>query len=269
MKQSPVITIVTPTYNQAEFIPKTFDSLLDQKIPKNILEYIVVDALSNDGTMEIVKSYDQKFKKKGILFSYIREKDKGQSDAINKGWKLAKGEIVGYLNSDDYYEKGAIKRVIDYFSKHTNCQWAYGGWNLVNRVGKIYATVKHKQFDRNKLLNYCNIGQPSCFFRKKLLIKFGYLNPNLHLAFDYDLWLRFVTKHKAGMIPGILSNMRYYSDAKSAIKTNEQLFEILKLAIQYTREFSFNRLLQYCYFIRGFVISKLHLDINSRIVRTE
>jgi len=263
------LTIVTPTYNQGQFIKRTFDSILDQDIRKDTLEYILVDALSNDGTKEIVKSYVQKFHKKGIKFMYIREKDKGQSDAINKGWEQAGGDVVTYINSDDYYEHNALSRVLKYFDSHRSIQWAYGGWNLVNKNGQVYSTVMHKAFNRNKLLNYCNIGQPSCFFRKKLLRQFGYLDSDLHLAFDYDLWLRFTTKYDAGMIPGILSNMRYYAEAKSAVKTYAQLQEMLALNTRYTSLVSIQRMTQCFFYLRGFLSQVLKIDISNRIKNTE
>lgn len=263
------LSIVTPTYNQREFIKKTFDSILIQHLPPHTLEYIVVDALSTDGTKDLVFSYKEKFRKAGIEFTYIREKDKGQSDGINKGWKMTKGEVVAYLNSDDYYEKGALEEVISYFQTHKGTQWAYGGWNLVNRSGKIYLTIKHTWFDPSKLLNYCNIGQPSCFFRKTLLKKFGYLNPSLHLAFDYDLWLRFSTRHDAGMIPGILSNMRYYRQAKSSTNSIPQSMEMLRLGSAYTRLFSLKRFVQYFYFLRGISASLLGIDVTKRIEKME
>lgn len=267
MKHTIRLTIVTPTYNQSSFIKDTFESILVQKLPKAMLEYIVVDALSDDGTKEIVESYEEKFRKAGIEFVYIREKDKGQSDAINKGWKRARGEIVTYINSDDFYEKNALDKVLQYFQTHKEIQWAYGGWNLVNKAGKVYQTVKHDRFERNKLLNYSNIGQPSCFFRKKLLEKFGYLDTSLHLAFDYDLWLRFAAKYDAGMIPGVLSDMRYYGEAKSAQKTIPQTYEMLRLGMKYSRFFSWRRLLQYFYFFRGIGVVFFGLDITRRITK--
>lgn len=268
MKHTFRITIVTPTYNQSTFIKDTFESILVQQVPKDTLEYIVVDALSDDGTKEIVESYAEKFRKAGIEFIYIREKDKGQSDAINKGWNRARGEIVTYINSDDFYEKNTLTKVLKYFQTHKEIQWAYGGWNLVNKTGKVYQTVKHDRFDRNRLLNYCNIGQPSCFFRKILLEKFGYLDTSLHLAFDYDLWLRFAGKYDAGMIPGVLSDMRYYEEAKSAQKTIPQTYEILKLGMKYSRFFSWRRLTQYFYFLRGIGVVSFGLDITRRITKT-
>ena len=259
------LTIVTPSLNQGEFIKDTFDSILAQNLPPGYLEYILVDALSTDHTDEIVRTYRARFEKAGIRFIYIREKDKGQSDAINKGWMRATGDIVSYINSDDFYETGVLEKILDYFQTHARTQWAYGGWHLVNRRGNIYTSVVPNSFLKEKLLDYCNIGQPSCFFRKKLLKEFGYLNDSLHLAFDYDLWLKFSTRYEAGIIPGILSSMRYYACAKSATKTKEQLGEILCLSLQYTQPISIQRVRQYFFFIRGWMIAGFKMDVTRRI----
>ncbi|MEI8061175.1 MAG: glycosyltransferase family 2 protein [Candidatus Berkelbacteria bacterium] len=260
------ISIVTPSYNQGQFIAETFDSILAQNFSN--IEYIVTDGGSTDSTASVAKKYAPLFKKAGIDFKFISEKDKGQSDAINKGWKMATGDIITYLNSDDYYNKNVLKDVVNFFQKNPKIKWAYGGWNFVNKDGKLYRSVQPKEFSKNKLLDYCNIGQPSCFFRKTLLDEVGMLNVKLHLTMDYDLWLRFAKKYHAGIIDCIISNMRYYPDAKSGARTKEQLREVLKLSVKYTKLFSVRRFFQYFYYLRGLVMVLLRIDITKRINRS-
>ena len=177
------LSIVTPSYNQGKFIKDTFESILNQNANFPI-EYILVDAVSTDETSKIVEEFAPKFKTKGIEFIFICEKDNGQSDAINKGWHKATGNIITYLNSDDYYEPNVLQKVMEYFVNNTNIKWAYGGWNFVNKDGLLYKSVRPAIFKKQKLLDYCNIGQPSCFFKKELLDEFGMLNEKLHLTMD-------------------------------------------------------------------------------------
>lgn len=268
MGSKSVLSIVTPSYNQGSFIEDTFKSILSQKLG-NRLEYILVDAKSTDNTAAVIKQYILKFKKAKIKFKLIREKDKGQSDAINKGWKISTGDILGYLNSDDYYEPNTLLEVLNFFEEHKDTRWAYGGWNYVNKKGTLYRAVQPESFNKGKLLNYCNIGQPSCFFRRSLLKEVGFLNEKLHLSMDYDLWLKFAEKYPAGIINCIISNMRYYSDSKSATKTEAQVREVYNLSKKYSKRFTIKRFIQLFYFLRGLAVIKFSVDINKRIQRTQ
>ncbi len=258
------ISLVTPTYNQAGTLEETIDSVLTQKLEEP-LEYIIVDGNSTDQTPQIVRSYEKLMRRQGICFRYIREKDLGQSDAINKGWRVATGDVLGFLNSDDLLAPGALRNVVRYFAQNPRVMWAYGGWRLIDENGCVYKTVRHRRFSRARLLNYCNIGQPSCFFRRRLLKQFGMLDERLHLAMDYDLWLRFATRYDAGIITHVLSSMRYYPEAKSARKTREQLRETLEIGKKHTRPVSYRRLMQYFYYYRGLVVTMIGIDISRRI----
>lgn len=258
------LSIVTPSYNQGRFIKKTFESILDQSINFE-LEYFLIDAVSTDETANIVEEFIPKFKAKNIKFTYICEKDTGQSNAINKGWHKATGDLITYINSDDFYEPEVLQKVINYFIDNPKVKWAYGGWNFVNKSGFLYKNVQPTIFKKQNLLDYCNIAQPSCFFRKELLEEFGMLNEELHLTMDYDLWLRFATKYSAGIISLIVSNMRYYPDAKSGARSMEHLKDSFKLCKSYSRKYSLQRLRQIFFFIRGFVVIAIKRDITRRV----
>lgn len=258
------LSIVTPSYNQGQFIRKTFESILDQNINFE-LEYILVDAISTDETSKVVEEFTPKFKTKSIDFKFICEKDNGQSNAINKGWKIASGGILTYLNSDDFYEPNVLQGIMDYFKNNPQIKWAYGGWYFVNKAGYLYKKVQPTIFKKQKLLNYCNIGQPSCFFRRELLQEIGMLNEKLHLTMDYDLWLRFATKYPAGIMNFVISNMRYYPDAKSGAKTMEHLNESFKLCKKYSKKYSWQRMRQLYYYLRGLGVILIKKDITHRI----
>lgn len=260
------LSIITPTFNQAEFIEDTFKSILNQDVSPHRIEYIVVDGLSTDGTQQIVKKYAPLFKKNNIDFRYIREKDDGQTDAIIKGINASTGEILAYLNSDDYYEPDVLSSVFSFFTSN-KLAWAYGGWNIVSRNGSLISTTQHSRFNTRALYNFCNIGQPSCFFLRNLYIQVNGFDKKLQLCMDYDLWLQFSKIMPAGIIHGVLSNMRYYSQTKSGMRALDQMKEMLFVQERYTRTFSIQRLLQYFYFLRGAVLYFLGLDYNRRVLR--
>jgi len=261
------LTIVTPSYNQGQFISDTLQSILDQKSDFE-LEYIIFDAASTDNTKEVVLEYSQNLKKKGIDFRFTSEKDKGQSDAINKGWRIATGDVITYINSDDYYEPGALKQVIKYFRANPEINWAYGSCNLVSENGKVYSTSKPKEYSKAKLLNYCNIPQPACFFRKKMLKECGMMQEDLHLGMDYDLWLRFAEKYPAGIMDFVVANMRHQSSGKTGSQSMASLKTVYALAKQHSAPCSWRRLTQSYYFMRGWLATKFGLDITKRIEKS-
>lgn len=258
------LSIITPSFNQGKFITQTLQSIIIPNSSNFKIEHIIFDNISTDNTDEAIKNYIKNNKQKNLTIKYFREKDRGQSDAINKGWKIAKGKILTYINSDDFYEPGTLTKVIKYFQKHPKLMWAYGGWNLTNSSGRVFKTVQPTKYSYAKLLDYCNIGQPSCFFRKELIRKVGILDKSKHLAMDYDLWLRFAQKYNPNIMPFIVANMRYHSDAKSSKLVGKQLKEMLYLNSEYTKPMSLPRLRQYFYFIRGVAAVKLGIDQISR-----
>lgn len=259
------ISIITPSYNQGQFIGQTIQSVIEQVSSQFLIEFIIVDAVSTDNTAAVVQDWLPKLEAAGISCRFVCEPDKGQSDAINKGWRLATGDILTYLNSDDYYLPQSLVAVARFFKDHPDCQWAYGGWSLVNRAGLVYCTIQPKQFSHKRLLYNNNIGQPSCFFRRKLLEVCGGLREEYHLAMDYDLWLRFATYQAPGIISAIIGQLRYYGDTKSAAQTYPQLKEIYRINSRYTKPLSWRRFGQIFSFCAGLVVYLLRIDITRRI----
>ncbi|MBP9699686.1 glycosyltransferase [Candidatus Woesebacteria bacterium] len=263
------VSIVTPSYNQGEFIQDTLQSVLAQVDGSFELEYIILDSVSMDDTKLIIEKYLPKLRRAGVGVTFISKKDKGQTNAINNGLSLATGQLYTYLNSDDFYEPDVLRKVVKYFEQNSQIQWAFGGWNYVNRVGKIYSVIQPSLFSYNKLLDYCTIGQPSCFFRSTVYQEVGPFDESLQLGMDYEYWLRLSQHYPAGVIPEVISNMRYYGGTKSASKASQHLVEAYKLATRYTAPLSFKRLVQFFFFLRGYAVILLGIDITRRIERKE
>ena len=224
----PLITIITPSLNQGQFIRQTIDSVLDQHYPN--LEYWVIDGGSTDETLAILKSY-------GSKIHWISEKDSGQADAINKGFKLSKGEIIAWLNSDDFYEPGALNQVASNFTQHPNIDFIYGDMNFVDILGHNPRQCTYlSEFSLSRLLKYCYICQPSVFFRRSLLKSVGLLNNRYVYVFDYDYWLR-VAKLLPSRISrvhlGILANLRTYKTRKTESGQLPMRREVISLMLSH------------------------------------
>lgn len=207
----PLITIVTPSYNQGKFVEETIRSVLLQGYPN--LEYIIIDGGSTDNSVEIIRKYEP------WLSCWVSEEDYGQSDAINKGWERSTGEIVAYLNSDDVYTPGVFGEVAQYFKSHPECAVVHGLTMVTDEQGNERG-VFGSTFDLISSINGCNdsVAQPSAFIRKGALLNVGLLDVNLHRAMDYDLWLRLKLKYPFMFVPRIWSKFRYHSESKSASK---------------------------------------------------
>lgn len=228
------ISIITPSYNQAEFIERTIQSVLSQNYPD--LEYIVMDGGSTDGTQEILKKYSDK-----IIWK--SEKDNGQSDAINKGLKIATGDIVAYLNSDDAYEPDAIKKVAEFFQKNPEKKWVYGKCKIIDKNDKeirkpitFYKNLLLKNYSYSKLLSENFISQPATFWRKELMNEIGYFDEKEHFCMDYEYWLRIGKKYPAGIINDCLANFRHHISSKSGIVNKKQFRDELRIAKKYSQE---------------------------------
>jgi glycosyltransferase involved in cell wall biosynthesis len=206
--QWPKISIVTPSYNQGEFIEETIRSVVLQGYPN--LEYIIIDGGSTDNSVEIIRKYEP------WVSYWVSEKDRGQSDAINKGWERSSGEIVAYLNSDDLYTPGVLAEVAELFRKHTECAVIHGQTVITDIEGNEMG-VFGLPFDVTSSVDGCNdsVAQPSAFIRRKALLDVGDMDLKLRRAMDYDLWLRLRIKYPFEYVPRIWSRFRYHPKSKS------------------------------------------------------
>src|SRR5512133_184424 len=183
------ITVITPSFNQGAFIERTVRSVLGQRGDFE-LEYLVMDGGSTDETLSILRRYEGRLR-------LVSEPDRGQSDAINKGFRLASGDVLAWLNSDDTYAEGALQAVVETLSR-TGARWCFGECRIIDeqdreirRAVSRYKRWVSRGYGFRRLLSSNFIPQPATFFRRDLLDEAGPLDESLHLAMDYDLWLRF------------------------------------------------------------------------------
>lgn len=182
MHDLPFISIITPTLNQAKYIETTILSVLIQDYPK--LEHIIIDGGSTDGSIELIKSYQNR------LAWWMSVPGLGQTDALNKGLQNANGEIIGWINSDDFYLPGSIKAVAHFFAKHPEAIIVYGDFYEINGSGYFLRHVRPGIFNLVRLFHRCYISQMTVFFRQELIESIGKFNDQFMYAHDYDLWLR-------------------------------------------------------------------------------
>jgi glycosyltransferase involved in cell wall biosynthesis len=202
----PRISVVTPSFDQGEFIRATIDSVLTQEYPD--LEYWVIDGGSSDDTVRILESY-------GSRLLWISEKDAGQADAVNKGLARATGDIIGWLNSDDTFLDGTLRYIGEFFADHPEVDVVYGDGYYIDRDGRTVQPYHTLDFRWESLAHECYICQPTVFFRRRTLDEVGRLDPNLRIALDYDLWLRLFRRYPPVRLPRFLATSRMYAENKT------------------------------------------------------
>jgi glycosyltransferase involved in cell wall biosynthesis/GT2 family glycosyltransferase len=222
MQKIPLVTVITPSFNQGKYIEETILSVLNQEYPN--IEYIVMDGGSTDGTVDILKKFSNRI-------TWFSEKDKGQTDAINKGFRLAKGDILAYLNSDDTYLPGAIDRAVRYLTiENPDAKFVYGEGYHISAEGKIIERYPTESFNYRRLAETCFICQPTTFWKREVIEKIGFFDENLHYAMDYDYWIRIAKQYGTlWSISEYLANSRFYMETKTMSKRLEAHAEILKV----------------------------------------
>ena len=217
-----LVSIITPSYNQAAYLEQTILSVLNQDFSR--IEYILVDGASTDGSVEIIKKYAGKFS------YWVSEKDRGQADAINKGFARATGDIVAWLNSDDYYLQGTVSAAVKVFEENPDAVLVYGNMLAVDEHGKTFNTLSYKQLTLEDLLCFQIIGQPAVFMRRSALNKTSGLNPDFHFLLDHLLWIHIAKQGKILHVDQTWSAARYHAEAKNRAKAAEfgrEAFRIL------------------------------------------
>ena len=178
-----LVSIITPSYNQAVFLERTILSVLNQTYPD--IEYIIIDGGSQDDSVNVIHKYQDKLK------GWVSEKDQGQTDAINKGFAMANGDILAWINSDDTYEPDAIKLAVEYLDAHPEVGLVYGDTKFINEKDEVIGTFPAAQTNYAKLRQgYVHIPQQAAFFRASLWKQVAPLDPSFYFAMDYDLWVR-------------------------------------------------------------------------------
>ena len=222
------VSVVTPSFNQGAFIERTIESVVSQTGDFE-LEYLVVDGGSTDETLSILRRYPGRLR-------FVSEKDAGQSDAINKGFRATSGEIVTWLNSDDTFEPGALEIVVRTL-RETGARWCFGECGVidahereVHRAITIYKRWVSRRYSVRRLLGRNFISQPATFFKRELLDEAGPIDQTLHLAMDYDLWLRFARLAEPVFIAKRLANFRWHDESKSGSRYRAMAWECFCIA---------------------------------------
>jgi glycosyltransferase involved in cell wall biosynthesis len=242
-------SIITPSYNQGRFLEQTIKSVLSQAGDFEI-EYIIADGGSTDNSVKIIKKYQRLLKQnrypikcRAIKFIWWSQKDQGQSHAINQGLKKSTGDILAWLNSDDYYLSNCFQTISHVFQKNQSAQWLTGYCQIVdekNRPTRL-SIQKYKNFWLNRykysrllMLNF--ISQPATFWGKKVFEKVGLLDKNLHYTMDYDLWLRIGKRQFLMIIKKPLACFRIHGGSKGKTRFLAQFDEELEVARRYTKD---------------------------------
>jgi glycosyltransferase involved in cell wall biosynthesis len=222
MTTLPLVTIVTPSLNQGRWIGETIESVLGQQYER--LEYVVLDGGSCDNTLDVLRRY-------GDRLSWTSGPDGGQSAAINKGFRAARGEIVAWLNADDTYLPGAISAAVEHFMNHPECAMVYGeGYRIDENgrlIGRFPATEPPNLWKLAYLSDY--ILQQSVFMRRHAVEAVGFLDETLHWAMDWDLFLKIGRRFRIDYLPVYLGNIREHRSAKTASGGRRRLAELARV----------------------------------------
>jgi glycosyltransferase involved in cell wall biosynthesis len=224
LSDAPLISIVTPSYNQARFIGETLTSVHSQDYCN--YEHIIIDGMSTDGTIEIL--HDRSLNNDQSNVFWLSESDSGQSEALNKGFRLAKGEIVGWLNSDDRYQPNCFEHVIRAFRDHPEIDIVYGDYCLINESGKILGVRREIEFNAF-ILRYHRvlyIPTTTTFFRRRIFDENNWLDEKLHYAMDFEFFIRLSARGYRFMhLSKILADFRLQPTSKTCTSPDKQQAE--------------------------------------------
>lgn len=205
----PKISVITPSFNQGAYIEKTIRSVLDQGYPN--LEFIILDAGSTDNSVEIIRKYSDK-----ITF-WESKPDKGQADAIYRGFEMAKGDIIAWINSDDYFLEESLKAVGDYFLQNPNTIWLIGNGTIINGEGNEILKIFSPKINFDKILFHGAVfNQPSMFISRKAFFNCGGFDRTMKYSFDLDLYLNLAKNIDPDQIDNFLSAFRFHEGSKTS-----------------------------------------------------
>jgi GT2 family glycosyltransferase len=220
-----LVSIVTPSFNQSAYLEQTIRSVFDQD--HRAIEYIVVDGGSTDGSVETIKKYASRLK------WWVSEKDRGQAEAVNKGFARASGEILAWLNSDDYYLPGTVSSAVKAFEEDPDAMLVYGNMLAVDEKGRTINVLRYHQLSLEDLLCFQIIGQPAVFFRRDAFDKAGGLALGFHFLLDHQLWIKIARLGPIVHVDDTWAAARYHAQAKNRLKAAEfgrEAFRILDWA---------------------------------------
>ena len=219
------VSIVTPSYNQGHLIEETIRSVLKQEYAN--LEYIVIDGGSTDGTVDILRRYTDRL-------GWISEPDAGQADAINKGLRMATGDILAYLNSDDTYLPGTVRTVVDAFQAHPEAGLIYGDCHATDIAGNVYGTIHGHPFDLARMvLRGEFVPQQAAFWSRRAMEAVGLFDAGLHFCMDHDFFIRVGQRFPAHYLPLPLATFRFHADSKTVSREEAHWRESMAVSRRY------------------------------------
>ena len=223
MPTQPLVSIITPSFNQAAFLEQTLRSVLEQDYPN--IEYWVIDGGSTDNSVEIIKQYAPR------LAGWVSEKDRGQADGVNKGFAKATGEIIGWLNSDDLYHPEAISGAVEAFRLHPEASFVFSDVESIDEHGNAFNLMHYGDWKLPDLMTFNIIGQPGVFMRRAVLEQAGYLDLSYNYLLDVQLWLRMAAIAEPYYAPEeVWAAARIHSDAKNIAHAKDFGAEAFRLA---------------------------------------
>ena len=265
----PRISVVTPSYQQAEYLANTIESVISQGYPN--LEYIIIDGGSTDGSIEIIRKYSRH------LAYFVSERDEGQAHAIINGFARASGNVCAWLNSDDTYEPGALLRVGEFFLQQPDVGFLYGDYNLIDESGRVLEHKKQPSFDLSiAKYAYMTIPQPAAFWRANAYRAVGGVKMEFKFSMDYDLFLRMAQITKVQHVAVRLANFRVHGRSKTATAQSTYREEVHMIRMsccevkpssalfKFVKAYYIVKLLGRC-FIEGCLAEKLINQIRRRV----
>jgi glycosyltransferase involved in cell wall biosynthesis len=239
-----LVSIVTPSFNQDRYLEQTIRSVLSQDYSP--IEYMIVDGGSTDGTVNTITKYEDK------LAWWVSEKDRGQTDAINKGFARAKGDILAWINSDDTYEPGSVNAAVHYLQEHPDVGMVYGDCNYIDEAGNVIGKFRSAQTNYRLLRRgFTHIPQQTMFFRAELWKQVGPLDPSFFFAMDYDLWTRIAARTQLKYLPHTWANFRLHTSGKTLTADDLCWPEMIK--VHYRDGGSFFSVIVAKYYLRKFM----------------
>jgi glycosyltransferase involved in cell wall biosynthesis len=228
MADQPLVSIITPSYNQGQFLSAAIESVLSQDYPQ--IEYLVVDGGSTDASLDVLRSYGERVR-------WISEPDHGQADAINKGVRLTRGTLVAWMNADDVYTPGAIARAVEVLQAHPQAALVYGQAEFIDRAGAVLGPCRHvRPYSLKQLIHDLDfIVQPATVFRRDAFLAVGGLDVDLRYCLDYDLWIKLALRYDVQYLPAVLARARIYPETKTASGGLARLDEIERMIQRYGR----------------------------------
>lgn len=219
-EEEPLVSIVTPSFNMGRFLEETIRSVIEQDYPN--IEYLIMDGGSTDGTLEILKRYENEVR-------FVSSPDAGQADAVNRGFRLTRGSIFAFLNADDTYLPGAIAAAVRAFRENPDAGVVYGNAWHVAEDGSRISPYPVEAFDSRRLNRRCFICQPAAFIRRDVFEASGMLNPSLRFALDYDLWIRISRCRQMKKIDDFLATSRIHTENKTMRQMGSALRETIEV----------------------------------------